>query len=116
MPLHRGIFYFMAKIVQSYVSFFEYLYYCPGCMEIHGFRTKDLPEPPGLSEYQKGLFKNKWVYNGDPDRPTISPSLHHPGRCHSFIEDGKIKFLPDSAHALSGQTVDLPNFPFHDTL
>lgn len=28
--------------------------------------------------------------------------------CHSFVTDGRIRFLPDSTHALAGQTVDLP--------
>lgn len=30
--------------------------------------------------------------------------------CHSFVTDGKIRFLPDSTHALSGKTVDLPDW------
>ena len=29
-------------------------------------------------------------------------------RCHSFVLDGTIRFLPDSTHALAGQTVELP--------
>ena len=29
-------------------------------------------------------------------------------RCHSFVRDGKIRFLADSYHELAGQTVDLP--------
>lgn len=28
-------------------------------------------------------------------------------QCHSWISDGKIQFLPDSSHALSGKTIDL---------
>lgn len=28
--------------------------------------------------------------------------------CHSFVEDGKIRFLGDCTHPLAGQTVDLP--------
>lgn len=30
--------------------------------------------------------------------------------CHSFVTDGKIQFLADSTHKLSGQTVDLPEW------
>lgn len=29
-------------------------------------------------------------------------------RCHSYVRDGKIEFLNDCTHALSGQTVELP--------
>jgi len=43
--------------------------------------------------------------------PTISPSVlvtYEPKRiCHSFVRDGKIQFLSDCTHALSGQTIDL---------
>lgn len=28
--------------------------------------------------------------------------------CHSFITDGKIKYLSDCNHHLAGQTIDLP--------
>ena len=28
-------------------------------------------------------------------------------RCHSFVTDGKIRFLGDSTHKLKGQTVPL---------
>lgn len=31
-----------------------------------------------------------------------------PLRCHSFVTNGRIQFLPDCNHALAGQTVDLP--------
>jgi hypothetical protein len=31
--------------------------------------------------------------------------------CHSFVTDGRIQFLGDCTHALSGQTVDLPEWP-----
>lgn len=70
---------------------------CPGCEMRH-----QLPD---------------WEFNGDVDRPTFRPSLlvtweHGPERekrrCHSYITDGKIKFLGDCTHALVGQTVELP--------
>jgi len=71
----------------------------------------------------------RWDWNGDPARPTFSPSLlvrtgravtptaleweegDPPLVCHSFIRDGRIQFLEDSAHHLAGQTVDLPHWP-----
>lgn len=81
-----------------------------------------------------------WTFNGDLDRPTLSPSLlvrtghhitgqppeencrhckdakedGHPtfcGICHSFIRDGKMEFLGDCTHKLSGQTVEIEDRP-----
>ena len=54
-----------------------------------------------------------WDYNGNPERPTFSPSVlvTWPGltkRCHSFVTDGQIRFLDDCSHKLAGQTVPLP--------
>ena len=80
--------------------------WCPGCNAVHSVRT----DPPG------------WTWNGDVEKPTLSPSiLHNPGRenpsheiCHSFVRDGRIEFLNDSTHALAGQTVDLPPWPYGD--
>lgn len=71
-----------------------YLFHCPGC----GFGHHVDPR--------------RWSFNGDLKRPTVKPSLLvHPGnnthRCHSFITDGRIRFLSDCGHALAGQTVDL---------
>ena len=31
--------------------------------------------------------------------------------CHSYVTDGRIKFLGDCTHGLAGQTVDLPAWP-----
>lgn len=77
---------------------------CPGCGWTHMLNT--------------GPGRPRWTFNGDLDRPTLSPSINHrqeftaadrPARvCHSFVEDGRIRFLPDSTHQLAGQTVDLP--------
>src|SRR5689334_15249699 len=100
-------------------------FWCPGCGEIHIVEI------------------GKWTWNGDPVRPTFSPSIlvtsgHYvPGHdggscwctynrehaaapapfkcesCHSFITDGAIQFLGDSTHALAGRTVDVPPLPAH---
>lgn len=71
-----------------------------------------------------------WSWNGNVDTPTLKPSLlingvhrlsdtdydrimagckvkHQPFRCHTWITDGKVRFLPDTDHGLSGQTVGL---------
>lgn len=66
------------------------------------------------------FFDGRWSFNGDVERPTFSPSMLSNGRaevinpavprCHSFVTDGKIRFLDDCSHALAGQTVDLPDW------
>jgi hypothetical protein len=75
---------------------------CPGCGHLHS------------------LDLNRWTWNGSEEEPTFTPSLLVSWDktvqgviepvCHSFITNGKIQFLSDSKHHLSGQTVDLPDF------
>ncbi len=85
---------------------------CPGCENNHYVRTTPA--------------SHAWGFNGDVERPTFTPSilveyngpdagqLDEDGfrapyaRCHSFVTDGRVQFLGDSTHPLSGQTVDLP--------
>lgn len=75
----------------------DHFIYCPGCDMEHG-------------------LDHRWTFNGNLDRPTFRPSLlvtYPKMRCHSFITAGRIEFLQDSTHHLSGQTVDLPEIePF----
>lgn len=96
------------------------LFWCPGCDEAHGIPV----------DASRG-----WTWNGDLDKPTVTPSIHaqfrlygperlpfhkyegpNPptekadGCCHSFVTDGRIQFLSDCTHALAGQTVDLPDW------
>ena len=76
----------------------KYTFYCLGCDEHH-------------------CINESWSFNGDYDKPTISPSIAVQGvgttgskkKCHSFIVGGKIEYLSDCTHRLKGQTVDLPN-------
>ena len=82
----------------------EVYLWCPGCNEYHSVCV----DPGG------------WTWNGNEESPTINPSIkvsgyrekYGPGErtlCHSFVRDGRIQFLSDSAHSLAGQTVDLPD-------
>jgi hypothetical protein len=71
---------------------------CPGCKSDHGIDAR-------------------WTFNNDFNKPTFVPSLHVHYKlikgeycCHSFVTDGKIQFLSDTTHWLSGQTVDLPDY------
>lgn len=59
-----------------------------------------------------------WQWNGDYILPTFTPSILVTGgseniRCHSFVTDGRMAFLSDSTHELSGSTVDLPSWPYY---
>src|SRR5690606_32013119 len=85
---------------------------CPGCDSTH-------------------MINTSWKFNGDLDKPTISPSIKVTSTrnlteeeiekiirgikievpqtiCHSFITAGQIKFCSDSTHKLAGKTLDLP--------
>jgi hypothetical protein len=86
----------MPKIIK--VSENEWHFYCPGCECNHA-------------------FDKRWQFNNDFEKPTLHPSYllkgwidsgNTVGRCHSYITDGKIKFLTDSTHKLSGHNIELP--------
>lgn len=79
---------------------------CPGCGHPHAVRVScTVPGRP------------LWGWNGDRERPTFTPSLlvrydFTDGRphvvCHSFVTDGRVRFLSDCTHAHAGETLDLP--------
>lgn len=96
-------------------TLYAYSFHCPGCDEDHDV---------GLS----------WQFNNDMVKPTFYPSIlvrgghfienggcwckfneEHPDdpttfqckRCHSYVENGNIRFLDDCSHSLAGQTVPL---------
>lgn len=66
-----------------------------------------------------------WGFNDDLERPTLTPSVLVNGirgtsteewnrrnpRCHTFVRDGRIKFLSDCEHELAGQTVPMEQIP-----
>lgn len=77
---------------------------CPGCGCDHGVWTKAHPNANNCT----------WSFNGDVDKPTLSPSLritypHKEGTdiCHFFVQNGQIRFLSDCTHALAGKTVEM---------
>ena len=95
--------------------------WCPACDGLHMI----------------SLGAGGWTFDGNTERPTITPSIkvggaqwpedypefrkprHHvpPGEqttCHSFIVEGHWQFLPDCTHELAGQTV--PCVPIPDGL
>lgn len=80
---------------------------CPGCDEHHL-----IPDYEGS--------RARWTFDGDFERPTLSPSVKHdwtvkgeaPHVCHYFLRAGRIEYCGDSTHHLAGKTVDLPEVPY----
>jgi hypothetical protein len=98
------------------------IFWCQGCDQCHGVRVDGK--------------KPSWTWNGDAEHPTFTPSIlvrhyrispegmdmikrgdppldgdRYPGAdivCHSWVTEGRIKYLNDCTHALAGKTIDLP--------
>jgi len=54
--------------------------------------------------------KHCWSWNGDVDKPTLKPSILTRANgvvCHSFVNDGFVKFLGDCTHDLVNKEVEL---------
>lgn len=82
---------------------------CPACNSIHqicvdiGVNTeKNVPI---------------WGWNGSEEKPTFTPSIlvtqdlpKGETRCHSFVTDGKIKYLGDCTHDMKDMEVELEEF------
>lgn len=80
-------------------------FWCPGCGQPHSISI----DPANARQMGDGS-KPSWTYNGNDDAPTFTPSVNYPEWCHFWVTDGKIQFLSDSVHELSGQTVELPEW------
>ncbi|MDB5155901.1 MAG: uncharacterized protein JWR50_608 [Mucilaginibacter sp.] len=89
-------------------------FWCPGCAGYHRARVR-MPDRPTDQEIadQQANRQGLWTWNGNESSPTIRASIllgieQSGKRCHSFVTDGRIEYCTDSQHALSGQTIDLP--------
>lgn len=87
---------------RSFLSKGSIWFLCPGCRIHHG----------AIVDGSRG-----WSWNGDADRPTITPSVRvngeiggEPISCHSFVANGRIEFLSDCIHEFAGKTIDLPEW------
>jgi hypothetical protein len=89
---------------------YGWTFHCPGCAAW---------DEPGHHLHSTHTVDRTWTFNGDQDKPTLSPSVLVTGqfwvggvkeerRCHSFVREGRIEFLADCTHSLAGKTVDLP--------
>ena len=82
---------------------------CPACGFEHSFRI--------VEEYWAKEGLDVWGFNGDFDSPTFDGSMlsnkkNWPGYplCHSYLENGKWRFLTDSTHKMAGQE-NIPMIP-----
>jgi len=102
-------------------------WYCEGCEHTHYINVAPENAPPSTF-----MTATKWSFNGDLEKPTVSPSVvnftgHYVSgqpqppncrhcndselegcptsckRCHIFIRDGMVEFLSDCTHKLAGQ-------------
>lgn len=90
----------------------DIIYKCPGC----GWHS--LPVKIGVKT------ERFWEWNGDVDKPTISPSVKHfyPGSvykahpnmpafcCHYHIKNGNIEFCNDCTHEHNSKTLPMQQF------
>lgn len=92
----------MSKLHKAeYTGGIQYLFWCPACEHVHA-------------------VNHTWTFNGSMEFPTFYPSvrvtgylgpkLGSGGVCHSFIQEGVIKYCADSTHAMAGQDVPMPEF------
>ncbi len=108
-------------------------FYCPACQ---GYHT--VPIDPGPRDHwtwnndvdKPTFYPSVDVTSGHYMRSHVPGSScwctynkEHPeeaedgfecSRCHSFVKDGMISYLPDCTHALAGQTVPLGDIPDND--
>lgn len=83
---------------------------CQGCIELEGGMGSGMHLLP-VNTDQKSP---SWKWNESTEYPTLSPSIRTKnirGICHSYLENGQIRYLEDSQHSLAGQTVDLVDLP-----
>ena len=94
----------MPKVVKLTGEDGLWLFHCPGCGHDHWFNDAE-------NDHNRPV----WKWNGDVDKPTVTPSVlvnnHTPEqRCHLFIKEGRIQFLNDCHHTLRGRTVDMEEY------
>src|SRR5579859_3656578 len=97
-------------------SLYDFVFFCEGCGCAHGIRSQNWVQPEKISDEDRQWIDGRWNFNGDVEKPTISPSIHvwtkddkgnRITKCHSFVTDGKIQYLGDCQHTLANQTIDL---------
>ena len=90
-------------------------FFCPGCQCGHYFRTAPSPSDSPFAGNQA-----IWTWDGDEQRPTVSPSIlvryggpdagvggAPPQCCHFFVRAGNIEYLSDCTHAFAGKIIPM---------
>ena len=81
-----------------------YIFECPACGLRHKFDIE-------------GTVRPTWVFNGNLERPTFTPSLRSRSGsggptddvCHFNLTDGILHFCSDCTHAYAGKSLPLPD-------
>jgi hypothetical protein len=88
-------------------------FWCPGCDSAHvvsdswQVNTDTATISPSVLVHSHQTFINNDLTDDAllaPDNITTTP------QCHSYVTNGHIQYLSDTTHALSGQTVELPDW------
>lgn len=104
-------------------------FWCPGCDQVHGiqFGEGEGPRWGWNGNTEKPTFTPSILVRGRDLTPTgqaaydawyeagcsrPAPEFESADTiCHSFVTDGQIQFLGDCTHAMTGQTVPIPEWP-----
>jgi hypothetical protein len=86
------------RILEVQLGVYEFT--CPGCGEVHAYRSGKSGSPW------------VWTFNGSLSFPSFHPSLRARGTdgfcCHFFVTNGQIAFEKDCTHKFAGKTLELP--------
>ena len=80
----RGEFEWAVRVIDGKEHIACMILICPGCKMISALplmKPSLWPRLPG----------EDWHWNGNIDRPTLSPSIHHVGCWHGHLVDGVLK-------------------------
>lgn len=98
------------KIIHEENGLITAIFNCPACNDIHAFKYYSDPFKYTNTD------KDPWKFNYNFDRPIIRPSISVDAgnsninyKCHSYVEEGFIKYLDDCSHAMKGLSIELPD-------
>ena len=95
----------LRKVNDHGIHYLAFVFVCPGCAQFGQSGLHMLP-------VNSSTKTPSWYFNNDFVKPTLSPPIktttHRGDVCHSFLENGTLRFLEDSTHCFAGQTVPLP--------
>lgn len=90
----------------------RWYFYCPGCIA-HWNSQPNVSERMVMLHALHVVNVQVHGFNRNAESPTFTPSIlvTNCGRgytCHSFVENGVIRYLGDCTHPLANQNVELP--------